>query len=156
MKNLIIRAIGKPNEDWQRRAIHMYAKRLDAFGGVEIIELPEGHKGSAKPDADRTKKAEAECLQKGIPETGTIIALDEGGKELDSHQFAKKLEVLEPMGPITFLIGGSWGLDLSMKDHADLTLSLGKPTYTHALARVMLLEQIYRAKMINSGKAYHK
>lgn len=158
MKNLTIRAIGRLPEDWQKNAVHIYEERLAAFGGISIIELPEGHGGSAKPDEVKTRKIEAESLLKGIKEDVFIVALDETGKGLSSLKFAKKLEEWADNGrhAVTFLIGGSWGLDETVRKRASATLSLSEMTFPHGLARVVLLEQLYRAHMILAGKTYHK
>ncbi len=157
MKNLTIRAIGTLGEPWHKQAIHTYASRLEPFGGIEVIELPEGHKKSAKPDIAQTQSREAESLLKGIPPQATIIALDETGKEYDSLGFSKKLEEWSGGGkPVVFLIGGSWGLHADIRAKAQAIVSLGKMTLPHALARIVLLEQIYRAVMIQRGKEYHK
>lgn len=157
MKSLIIRLIGKPTEDWQKDAIRMYEERLRPLASLQTIELPEGHGGSAKPDLAKTKKTEAQSLLKGIPDGAFVVALDETGKELDSPAFATKLSDWSDGGrTLVFLIGGSWGLDEPVRQRADAVLSFGKMTWPHSLARVMLLEQLYRAAMINAGKTYHK
>lgn len=157
MKAIHIRAIGKPTEDWQIEAADTYLQRLKPFSKADIVELKEGHGGSAKPDADKTRKIEAESLLKSIPDNAVIIALDETGHNLDSIAFANKLDSLSSSGaPLVFLIGGSWGLDQSVRDRAKLTLSFGKQTLPHNLARIVLLEQLYRAATILSKKEYHK
>lgn len=157
MKKTIIRAIGRPAEAWQREAIHTYVDRLKPFGGVETIELPEGHGGSVRPDIAKTLKAEAASLLKGTPENAYIVALDGRGKPLTSEQFASLAAEWEAEGTTAvFLIGGSWGLDASVLKRANLVLSLGPITLPHMLARIVLLEQLYRAAMIRSGKTYHK
>ncbi len=157
MKNLIIRAIGRPTESWQREAIHMYEKRLKPFGGVEIVELLGGHKGSLKPDEAKTRKTESEHLLKGITDNALVVALDIRGKAFDSEEFAQNLSKwTEHNRQTVFLIGGSWGFDTSIKDRADVILSFGPMTLPHGLARIVLLEQVYRAKMISDGREYHK
>lgn len=157
MKAIHIRAIGKPTDHWQLEAIETYLQRLKPFSKVEITELKEGHAGSAKPDAAKTRKTEAESLLKSIPENAVVIALDETGHNLDSIAFANKLDSLSSSGqPLVFLIGGSWGLDKTIRDRATLTVSFGKQTLPHNLARIVLLEQLYRAATILSKKEYHK
>jgi 23S rRNA (pseudouridine1915-N3)-methyltransferase len=156
MKNLVIRAIGRLPEPWQREAIHMYEKRINAFGGISIIELPEGHKGISKPDLARAKKTEANHLLKGIPDGAFIVALDEQGTSRASNAFAKHLAQWTRNGNVTFLIGDSWGLDASVRNHADAVLSFGPMTLPHGLARIVLVEQLYRAKMIEAKRIYHQ
>jgi 23S rRNA (pseudouridine1915-N3)-methyltransferase len=157
MKKLQIRAIGKLPEPWQKEAVHMYETRLQGFGGIEITELPEGHGGSDKPDEEKTKENEAVSLLKGIPEDSHIVALDKGGIILTSEKFSKQMESwASSSSQIVFLIGGSWGLGDEVITRAHTILSFGPMTFPHGLARVMLMEQIYRAKMIEKGGAYHK
>lgn len=156
MKKLTIRSIGKPTESWQKEAIHMYQTRLQAFGGIELIELPEGHGKTAKPDEARTKSAEAESILKGIDAQAIVIAMDQHGKTLKSPDLSKKIAEWESQSHLVFVIGGSWGLHESVLKRANFTLSLGEMTLPHNLAKIVLLEQIYRAKMIQTGKEYHK
>lgn len=156
MKNTTIRAIGRLHEPWQKEAIHMYAMRLERFGGIEIIELPEGHGKSAKPDPQKGMRDEGESLLKGIPDDAIIIALDSHGKTMDSHVFSDRIEDWSQKSRIVFLIGGSWGIDPDVLAKADFVLSFGPMTLPHGLARIVLLEQIYRAKMIETGSEYHK
>lgn len=87
-----------------------------------------------------------------------MVCLDEHAKALDSATFSKAIEKWSESGarPITFLIGGSWGLAERVKQRADISLSLSPLTMPHALARIVLLEQLYRALTILKGKEYHK
>ncbi|MBM3204425.1 23S rRNA (pseudouridine(1915)-N(3))-methyltransferase RlmH [Candidatus Uhrbacteria bacterium] len=157
MHRLYIRAIGSAHEDWHPQAIHSYLKRLGPFAKIEISELKEGHGGSAKPDENKTKMIEAEQLLKAIPDGSTVVVLDETGKNLASMEFASKLDDWTQGGrAIVFLIGGSWGLDKSVRQRADFVLSLGRQTLPHLLARITLLEQLYRAETILAHKTYHK
>jgi 23S rRNA (pseudouridine1915-N3)-methyltransferase len=152
-----IRAIGHLQEEWHTQAIHTYVARLSPFARVDIQELAEGHAKSAKPDILKAQKIEAEHLSKNIPADAFIVALDETGKGLDSVSFAKKLEDWGANGkPVVFIIGGSWGLDASIREKAHVTLSLGKMTLPHAIARIVLTEQLYRAMTILKGTEYHK
>ncbi|MFA6447185.1 MAG: 23S rRNA (pseudouridine(1915)-N(3))-methyltransferase RlmH [Patescibacteria group bacterium] len=150
-----IRCIGRLPETWQREAIHMYATRCSAFGAFEVLEYKEGHDKSTKPDIEKTTQKEAAELLKNLPSDALVIALDEQGKQLASTEFSKLLS-LNSDKQIVFLIGGSWGLHQSVLDRANVKLSLGKMTLPHALARIILLEQIYRGLMIERGSEYHK
>ncbi len=157
MQRLIIRAIGKIPQGWQREGVAEYIERLQPFAQVSVVELPEGHEGSAKPDLVRTRQAEAVSLLKGIPEEAVIIVLDETGKIYTSTEFAERVSDWGEGGKtLVFLIGGSWGLDPSVRERANAVVSFGKMTFPHALARIVLLEQLYRTAMIQSGKTYHK
>jgi 23S rRNA (pseudouridine1915-N3)-methyltransferase len=157
MNKTIIRAIGRLNEAWLRDGVDMYVERCKPFTNLQIIELPEGHGGSAKPDTEKAKSTEAEALLKGLPPDAALVALDETGKTLTSSGFSERLASWKAEGKtVCFAIGGSWGLEATILEKADLVLSLGKITLPHGLARLVLVEQIYRAHSILAGKAYHK
>lgn len=157
MKRIHIRAVGRLPEVWQREAQTALLARLQPYAKTEIHEISEGHKGSAKPDPERTRAAEAEGLLKGYGSDAFVIALDEHGKEYASPAFAAQLESWTQDGsPLVFMIGGSWGLDEALVQQADVKLSLGKMTWPHAVARLLLLEQLFRAETISRGKEYHK
>ncbi len=157
MKRIHIRAVGRLPEPWQREAQTGLLERLQPYQKVDVVEVSEGHGGSLKPDMARVKKAEAEVLIKGYKPDSFIIVLDEHGKEFDSPTFAKQLETWSEGGrSLVFLIGGSWGLDESLVKDADAKLSLGKMTWPHGIARLLLLEQLFRAEAITKGKEYHK
>lgn len=127
------------------------------MGKFEMLELSEGNQGSAKPDIARTKQTEAEELLKNLPKNNYVIALDENGQQMTSPALAGLLDREASLGKtLTFQIGGSWGLDESLIQKADLVLSLGKMTFPHAIAKILLLEQLYRAHTIIAGKEYHK
>jgi len=152
-----IRSIGKPQETWMRDAAAMYLTRCRTMGKFEMLELPEGNQGSAKPDIARTKQTEAAELLKNLPKNNYVIALDEYGQQMTSPALAGLLDREASLGKtLTFQIGGSWGLDESLIQKADLVLSLGKMTFPHAIAKILLLEQLYRAHNIIAGKEYHK
>ncbi len=155
---LIVRAIGKLPEAWQREACSSYAERLGAMLPLQVQECPEGHGGSAKPDPERAKAAEAENLLRGLPQDAVLIALDEHGKPFSSEAFAESLDDWSERGqrPLAFCIGGSWGLDAAVRAKARATVAFGPLTLPHGLARIVLLEQLYRAAMIRAGRAYHK
>ncbi|MEO5927846.1 MAG: 23S rRNA (pseudouridine(1915)-N(3))-methyltransferase RlmH [Patescibacteria group bacterium] len=157
MHKTLLRVIGRAQESWHIEAVESYLDRLSPFQKLELIELPEGHGGSAKPDLAKTRKLEAESLLKGIPSDAFVVALDETGTQYDSQTFAKKFGSWTEGGrTVVFIIGGSWGLDASVRDRADVTLSLSDLTLPHLMARVVLLEQLYRAETILNGKTYHK
>lgn len=155
---LLIRAVGKLPEAWQREACSSYAERLSAMLPLQIQECPEGHGGSAKPDLERAKATEAESLLRGLPQDAVLIALDERGKSFSSEAFAGALEEWSERGqrPLVFCLGGSWGLDAEIRAKARATIAFGPLTLPHGLARIVLLEQLYRAAMIRAGRAYHK
>ncbi|MFA5108248.1 MAG: 23S rRNA (pseudouridine(1915)-N(3))-methyltransferase RlmH [Candidatus Micrarchaeia archaeon] len=132
--------IGKTKEKYLADAIAEYEKRLRPFCKLQIFYLK-----------DEGIKKEAEHLQKFIgPNT---YLLDEKGKESNSHEFASFLKKQEQ--ELTFIIGSAQGIQDNLKKNAKL-ISLSKMTFTHEMARVFLLEQIYRSYMINTNRNYHK
>ncbi len=122
-----------------------YARRLQ--GKMSLIEL-EG-----RSQDDELKKIESK-----LSPSSSLIVLDEKGQSLPSRQFAKKLEYLQShkSGAIQFVIGGADGLNNTIRERADLLMSFGAQTWPHMLARVMLIEQIYRAQQILANHPYHR
>ncbi len=161
IRNIQIKCIGTLQEPWHQQAIHMYTQRYRPFGKLEILELSEGHKGSAKPNLPKTLQTESDSLLKNIDPDTFVIVLDQSGIELNSKELGDLLDSRNTKYEIRnsnlcFVIGGSWGLHESVKKRANVILSLGKMTFPHSLARIMLMEQLYRAQMINHGRNYHK
>ena len=135
-------------------------KRLSTYCKIEITELPEAKRPSNPTDGD-IKNAlikEAELIKEKIPKGAKIVAMCIEGKQVDSVGVASMLSDFANTGAskICFIIGGSDGMDDSIKKTADVKLSMSKMTFPHHLARVMLLEQIYRGFKINEGGKYHK
>lgn len=155
MTSFFLRVVGKTHASWQDEALADYQTRLSPYAKVQIIECAEGHQGSAKPDEVKTRSREAEALLASLPPNAFLIALDETGKNLSSTALATIVKEYERQ-PIVFFIGGSWGLDPQIRAKTHLVLSLGKQTLPHVLARIVLLEQLYRVATINQGKTYHK
>ncbi|MFA6429839.1 MAG: 23S rRNA (pseudouridine(1915)-N(3))-methyltransferase RlmH [Patescibacteria group bacterium] len=157
MHHFLLRVIGSSQSDWQRDAITEYLTKLKPFTKVDVVELPEGHRGSAKPDLVRTRKDETERLFHNLSKDVFIVALEEQGKNLDSVTFANTIANWSDQGrTVAFFIAGSWGFDPALVKHAHATISLGKQTLPHLLARIVLLEQLYRTETILAGKTYHK
>ncbi|MFA6308482.1 MAG: 23S rRNA (pseudouridine(1915)-N(3))-methyltransferase RlmH [Clostridia bacterium] len=159
MKITVI-AVGKLKEKYLRDGISEYAKRLSRFCDFEIAEVadekaPENL--SAALEAQVMKK-EAERISKKIPDGSKLIVLDINGKRMNSVAFAGKIENFFNSGVshITFVIGGSLGIDKELLGKADLQLSLSDMTFTHKLTRLILSEQVYRAFKIINGETYHK
>ncbi len=137
--------VGKLKEAFWREGVEEYAKRLSRFCKLEMKELPE--KSSPAAEAD-------EILSRL---SGHIVALAVEGKQTSSEGLAKNIKTLCDKGEeITFVIGSSCGLDDKVKAASDELLSFSQFTFPHQMMRVILLEQIYRAFMINSGATYHK
>lgn len=160
MLRVNIICIGKLKEPYLRDACAEYQKRLSAFCRLEIGELP----AVRVPDAPSDAQLAAAIAQEGqrilsrIPSGAYVYALCTEGKQQSSERFSAELQKLavEGMSSVCFVIGGSWGLSDAVKTRAQGKLSLSQMTFPHQLARVMLLEQLYRAFEIGSGGKYHK
>ena len=137
--------VGKIKEEFYRSAVEEYLKRLTRFAKLEVREIAEG----------KNLAEEAVSLLKACK--GAVFALCIEGKKYSSEGLAAEVKKLCDCGKeITFIIGSSCGLDDSVKQAADYKISFSDMTFPHQLMRVILLEQIYRAFMINSGSEYHK
>ncbi len=158
--NITIICLGKLKEKYLRDAIEEYAKRINAYGKLDIIELTPV-KLSDNPSQTEINNAlskEADEIKKKIPNGSYTFALCIEGKEKSSEAFADTIKnaTINGKSNITFIIGSSYGLAPEIKALADNKLSFSPMTFPHQLMRVMLLEQIYRAfQIINNGK-YHK
>jgi len=144
--------VGKTRDRGAADWIENYRRRLARFCPIEIVEVRDAAgKGTAR--AAREGKA----LAAKIEGRGVTVALDESGKEMSSAELAHWLgRTLETRGEITFLLGGPDGLGTEAAASAGLTLSLSRLTFTHEMARVLLLEQLYRAFSILEGTPYHR
>lgn len=138
--------VGKVKEAFYRDAIIEYQKRLSKYHKLEIIEL-----------ADSNMKEEKNLILKKIDKRDYIVTLEIEGKQMDSLSFSNLIDhTFLNHSTITFIIGGSDGLDEEIKKLADFSLSFSKLTFPHQLFRVILLEQIYRAFKIIHHESYHK
>ena len=160
MQKVTILCVGKLKEKFYAEAVAEYSKRLKRHCTLEIVELPESRLPDDPSPAEirQALAAEAALIEAKLPKGGAVIAMCIEGKELSSTALAEKVEQfgLNGASQLTFLIGGSVGLDASLKQKADLRLSMSPMTFPHHLARIMLLEQIYRAYQILAGSKYHK
>ena len=151
--------MGRLKERYWREAADEYEKRLSRFGKFEEIELPDLPEPANSSPAIEAQICEREgkaILQK-VREGDIVIALCIGGKQLDSVQLSQTLTRYGDTGRrVVFIIGGSLGLSPQVIVRADFKLSFSPMTFPHQLARVMLLEQTYRAMKIASGERYHK
>ena len=152
--------VGKLKEKFYREACAEYEKRLKGYCKLEIIELTEQRLPDSPSQAqiDAALAKEAEAIRAKIPAGSAVVAMCIEGSMLSSEQFADKLSKWMGSGVshISVLIGGSCGLDESLKKSAQLRLSMSPMTFPHHLARVMVLEQLYRALNIASGGKYNK
>lgn len=160
MRNVTLLCVGKLKEAYWRDACAEYEKRLGAFCKFRLIEVAEERLPDNPSPAQITATLEAEGkrLLEQIPKDSAVIPLCIEGKEMDSPGLAAKMQKLAVEGTshFTFIIGGSWGLSDGVKSRAAWRLSMSPMTFPHQLARVMVMEQIYRAYQIVSGGKYHK
>ena len=153
--NIKIIAAGKIKESWLKHAIDEYKKRISKFSGIEIIQIPDSPE---LQDFEKSMSTEGLKILSRINEKELVIALDLNGKHYDSIEFADKLDkwMVEGGSQIVFIIAGSNGFSKELIDRADYRISLSKLTFPHQFARVILLEQIFRAIKINNNEKYHK
>ena len=147
MKITII-TIGRLKEKFLVEGTAEYLKRLKPFAKIEIREILEC----------RTVEEEGKKLLSQVPQSSWLCVLDVRGQAITSEKFAEKISELNLHGVsnLTFIIGGAFGLSDEVRNAADFLLSLSEMTFTHQMARLILLEQIYRAFKINRGEPYHK
>ena len=160
MQKVSILCVGKLKEKFYRDAVEEYSKRLQRFCKLEITELPETRLPE-DPSAAQVRQAlaaEAALFRERLPRGGAVIALCVEGKPCSSEELSRRMADFGVAGrtQLTFLIGGSFGLDETLKREADWRLSMSPMTFPHHMARVMLLEQVYRAYQIAVGTRYHK
>ena len=160
MLNIKIICVGKLKERFYLDAAAEYQKRLSSLCRLEIEELPEA-RIPAEPTAAELEAAlhrEAESIFLRIPAGAVEVALCIEGKSIDSEGFSQFLDMCALRGKsrLCFIIGGSMGLHPEVKERAALQLSFSPMTFPHHLARIMLLEQLYRAFQIQLGSKYHK
>ena len=159
MLKIRIIAVGSIKEKYLRDACAEYLKRLSAFGQTEVIELKESLLPDDPSDEQIKNALEAEkkSILAAIPNRAYTVTLCVEGKNISSEELADKLaDVTQTSSCICFIIGSSYGLAPEVKKTADMQLSFSKMTFPHQLMRVILMEQIYRGFMINSGRKYHK
>ena len=155
IRRATIVAVGKLR-GWAAEGSEDYLKRLRRYFPVEVAEVVEEDMNRRSPE--EVLSAEASRLLKRIPSGAYVIALDrEKGEPLSSEELARRLEALGVSGRshVAFVLGGPLGLSPELLGQSDEMLSFGRMTLPHALARVVLLEQLYRAAKIERGEKYH-
>jgi len=147
--------VGRLSEDWLKQGAAEYLKRLQRHYAIEIVELKE-EQGQLKDVAGLLRREGARILER-IPADALAIVLDEKGKQIGSEGLAERLqqEMLHGGRDWCLVIGGPYGLDPAVRSRADLLLSLSKMTLTHQMARLLLLEQLYRSGTIIRNEPYH-
>jgi 23S rRNA (pseudouridine1915-N3)-methyltransferase len=156
--NVLVLAVGKLKEDWQKAACREYLKRLTRYGNYEVVEVsdqPEPERASAAQVAQVLEKEGRELLRRIRPDD-RVVALCIDGKAPDSLGLARMLEGWADGRRLVLVIGGSLGLSDEVLARAEARLSFSNLTFPHPLMRVILLEQLYRSARILVGQRYHK
>jgi 23S rRNA (pseudouridine1915-N3)-methyltransferase len=148
--------MGKTKEQFIQDGIAKYLRYIGHYADIELRELKEEKIGDLK-DAPLVRKKEADKIAKTATAGALLVALDERGQEFTSHEFATFLNGALESGvrEVAFVIGGAMGLDESVTARANKVMALSRWTLTHEMARLVLLEQVYRAFTIIKGKTYH-
>ena len=152
---LTLIAVGRLKERFWREAADEYLKRLGPYATVRVVEIDDRDSGR---DEVRALAEEGADILRAIPAGAHVIALEIGGQQRSSEAFAARLGelALDGRSSVAFVIGGSVGLSQTVLARAHERLSLGPMTLPHNLARVVVLEQVYRSFRINRGEPYHK
>ncbi|MGV1099041.1 23S rRNA (pseudouridine(1915)-N(3))-methyltransferase RlmH [Thiovibrio sp. JS02] len=153
----VIPFLGKTREAYLAAGIDDFRERLRRYAQIETPIVRE-KKRTAREEPERLKQEEAQALARHVAAAAKVVALDLSGKQLGSEEFAEFITRWEEQGvrEVAFLIGGPLGLAAEVVSRADLVLSLSRMTFTHEMARLLLLEQLYRAFTIKAGTGYHK
>ena len=155
--NIKIIALGKIKEKFLKEGIDEFLKRLTPYASVEIVELP-ALEIKDENLTERVLKEEGEKILSHIKPQAFVITMEIKGKMLSSEEFAEKIQYLtnDGVSEIIFVIGSSCGISSIVSERANFKLSMSKMTFLHQFARLILVEQIYRAFKIIKGETYHK
>ncbi len=160
MFDITLITMGKLKEKFYISAAQEYTKRLSGYCRFTLVELPESRLPENPSPAEIAVglEKEAETILARIPKSSWFCVFTPEGKELSSEKFAEKMMDVKLSGKSSaiFLIGSSFGMAPKVKERADFRLSMGPMTFPHHLARIMVLEQLYRAEAIQAGSKYHK
>jgi len=154
---LTVISVGKNAETFVRDACDVYAARIRRYGVLNLTVVPE-ERVAAQGKKEFILRQEGRRIRDKIPNPALQVVLDEKGKKISSLDLARLLEKWSAAGvrDLAFILGGAYGLDEPLKDEADFCLSLSAMTLTHGMARMFLLEQIYRAFTLMRKEPYHK
>ena len=160
MLSVYLVCVGKLKEKFYLEACGEYVKRLGAYCKLTLVELPEERlpQNPSRAQIDQALEKESQAIRSKLPPNTGLVCLCVEGKLRSSEELAGLFRDWErgSWKHLAFVIGGSYGLAQSLKGEALLKLSMSPMTFPHHLARVMVLEQIYRAFKINEGSSYHK
>ena len=160
MFDITLITVGKLKEKFYISAADEYTKRLRGYCDFRLIEIPEVRLPDAPSPTDISAalEKEAELILAKIPKGAWFCTLTPEGKIISSEELAGKMKDVKLSGKSSacFLIGSSFGMSNQLKEKADFKLSMGRMTFPHHLARIMVLEQLYRSEAIQAGSKYHK
>ena len=160
MVDITLICVGKMKEKFYSEAAAEYVKRLGGYCKLSIVEIPEQRlsKNPSLGDIQGALEREGDAIRSKIPANSSVVALAIEGKMRSSGELAELISdwARSASKHLVFVIGGSYGLHPSVKAGAWCSLSMSPMTFPHHLARVMLLEQLYRGFQINEGGKYHK
>ena len=160
MFEITLIAMGKLKEKFYLTAAAEYEKRMKGYCQFRILELPECRlpENPSPSEIQAGLEKEADLILTKIPKGSWFCVLTPEGKLISSESLAGKLSIVKNTGKSSacFLIGSSFGMSQRIKDKADFKLSMSPMTFPHHLARIMVLEQLYRAESIQAGSKYHK
>ena len=160
MFDITLITMGKLKEKFYTAAAAEYTKRMGAYCKFQLLELPEYQLPDNPSPAEIAAglEEEADLILSKLPKNTWFCIFTPEGKGLSSEAFAQKLKETKLSGKSSacFLIGSSFGISPRIKEKADFKLSMGPMTFPHHLARIMVLEQLYRAEAIQAGSKYHK
>ncbi|MDO4839508.1 MAG: 23S rRNA (pseudouridine(1915)-N(3))-methyltransferase RlmH [Desulfovibrionaceae bacterium] len=146
--------VGRVKTAWWKDACAEYAKRLSRFRKLEVVEVKDAESAS---DMRRRIETEGKRILEALEKSDRVVVLDERGRDCTSQELAKKIDSWDGLGQgsIAFVIGGPFGLSDEVRQRAFFLLRLSAMTMPHELARVVLMEQLYRAESIRSNVPYH-
>lgn len=160
MFDITLITVGKLKEKFYISAAEEYTKRLRGYCNFRMVEIPEIRLPDAPSPSDISAalEKEAELILEKIPKGAWFCTLTPEGRIISSEELASKIKDVKLSGKSSacFLIGSSFGMSKLLKDKADFQLSMGRMTFPHHLARIMVMEQLYRSEAIQAGSKYHK
>lgn len=149
--------VGKLSLAFIREGAAEYSRRIQRYTSLSTIELKEETPKGKVRDIEKIRTLESKRLLEKIPANAYTVVLDEKGKHISSEEFAASIEqgALHGINDWCFIVGGAYGTSKDLQQRADLVLSLSSMTWTHQMARMLMLEQIYRGFTIMRGEPYH-
>lgn len=158
MLEITIVAVGRVKERYIAEGVEEFSRRLRSYARLRQIEVHDEPLHGSTANAMLSLSKEGERILRALPEHALVIALDRSGEEWSSEELAARIRGWELQGEnrLAFIVGGELGLSPQVLASSDHVLSLSRMTFTYQLARLLLLEQLYRAFRINRGEPYHR